>query len=806
MKKTVALLLSLIMLLSVCVVPIAAQDTEPAPENSLEDATVKDISGKTITLDGVMGADEGWAEKPYVLLDNLSQSGDARKLSGNTVDSITDDVYEKASEVRISEDGDYLYFFWQSWTEESSTIYFQFGFENVGVQKEGSTLRAASYIIGSENPETYWDGAVDEFYLGGSSSSWITGMNSNGSTGDLNNTEFFYKNSAFYLKKNADGTKSIELRVAIPEDIREKRLTQDIEVAYGSWERIRTDPSTQGLISSEGYDWTLCSNGFTLKSKAQTVNAEVKNVKGTTITLDGAMGDDEKWASIPYLLLDTLTTAEGVDKISDNTVGSSSTDDYETASAIRISEDGEFLYFFFESLTDVSEKIYFNVGFDGAETDGANGDKNLGVRVVIDLDHASGVWDGATETAFWANSYIANKDQLVKGDYFYDNTSFCLKKVGAKTTLELKLPIPVAAQEKRLTSDVVVTYGSLEENAADTTYTHGLVSPNGYGMNAGFDGFVLAQDATISASLNESVNKWIHSTVTDAKYTSLSDLTVNVIGDDYLQGGVLNDSLVWTALMSRKYDWTYASYAKAGSLVSSYNDIDAQPITVRYRSMSNNNPDIVIVNGGYNDYLNSVPLGDLNTTATDTDTFKGALNSMFKNMRRKYPNAMFVYTGLYNFPQAAGNDKTYLDYAAAAEEVCAANGVYFFKAYDPAVSGIDMSSEAFRAEYCVTTDNVCNLNLAGMKLVMGKYEAFLAESAADWAVNKDSILNGNKTEETTTAPIPTETTPVTTPTDTTPVDIGKKGGCGSSVSSACAVMFILIVSFGAVCFTRKKKV
>ena len=59
--------------------------------------------------------------------------------------------------------------------------------------------------------------------------------------------------------------------------------------------------------------------------------------------------------------------------------------------------------------------------------------------------------------------------------------------------------------------------------------------------------------------------------------------------------------------------------------------------------------------------------------------------------------------------------------------VAEAQGVYCINASDPAVSGVDMRNEAFRAKYNVKSSDVSHLNVDGMKFVLPYFEKALAE-------------------------------------------------------------------------------
>ena len=220
----------------------------------------------------------------------------------------------------------------------------------------------------------------------------------------------------------------------------------------------------------------------------------------------------------------------------------------------------------------------------------------------------------------------------------------------------------------------------------------------------------------------------------DSKLDSLKGLTVNILGDSYLKGQTLPEGSTWPGLLAKKYDWTLNNYAVNGCALASGSGCPyGTPIAECYDEMPNNNADVIIFDGGRNDYSYNVPIGTVDST--DPTTYMGAMNVIINGLKEKYPNAVIIFTTVWNFPDtnstATGKGITYLDYAQAAETVCAAKGVYCFKAYDPSFSGIDMRSVTFRAQYCLNKDDISHLNLDGMKLVMPKYEAFIAASLAD---------------------------------------------------------------------------
>ena len=173
------------------------------------------------------------------------------------------------------------------------------------------------------------------------------------------------------------------------------------------------------------------------------------------------------------------------------------------------------------------------------------------------------------------------------------------------------------------------------------------------------------------------------------------------------------------------------NYGKGGSTVSNY--VNKNPMCIRYSSMSNNNADIILLEGGRNDFNQSVPIGA--TDSHDKKTFSGALNVIIEGLKEKYPNAMIVCISNWNFP-GTKNGLDYTDYADAMEAVAEQQDVYFIRACDPEVSGINMKSTTFRAQYCMNPDDISHLNAAGMKIAMEHFEKILAEYYQDFLDKK----------------------------------------------------------------------
>ena len=59
----------------------------------------------------------------------------------------------------------------------------------------------------------------------------------------------------------------------------------------------------------------------------------------------------------------------------------------------------------------------------------------------------------------------------------------------------------------------------------------------------------------------------------------------------------------------------FSNYGIGGSTISNYVSTN-QPMVDRYHFMTENKPDIIIIEGGRNDYNKSVPIGTLDDTST----------------------------------------------------------------------------------------------------------------------------------------------------------------------------------------------
>lgn len=205
-------------------------------------------------------------------------------------------------------------------------------------------------------------------------------------------------------------------------------------------------------------------------------------------------------------------------------------------------------------------------------------------------------------------------------------------------------------------------------------------------------------------------------------YDVLLGRSINLIGDSYVAHSSLESGRTWGVLLSEKYAMDYKGYGQGGNCIVADGG-SGVPILERYKTMRSK-ADIVMVVGGRNDYNQRYPVGQVGDTTADT--FAGAVGLLIDGLRDKYPDSLILFSTCWRV-----NDEQ-AKYAEAMMAVCAERGVPCFNAADESLSGVKMADGAFRADYCIKATDVSHLNDAGMKLVMPKYEKFIAEEAAQF--------------------------------------------------------------------------
>ena len=239
-------------------------------------------------------------------------------------------------------------------------------------------------------------------------------------------------------------------------------------------------------------------------------------------------------------------------------------------------------------------------------------------------------------------------------------------------------------------------------------------------------------------------------TAYDAYRESLKNLTVVTIGDSYFDDPAVRPNM-WIDLLGEKYDLNLYNHGYSGSTVANYTGIiqnnnsgskgqvsALNPMVNRFdsgapRQMPDVDADIVLFDGGRNDFSRDVPLGSVynedGSLSMDEATFCGAANSVIAQIREKYPNALILTFTCYYYPETnTATGHTQLEFAEAMMAVAEANGVACFNNADQEMTGVYMDKADFRSAYCKSATDFSHLNAAGMKRVFPIIETFIADN------------------------------------------------------------------------------
>lgn len=217
---------------------------------------------------------------------------------------------------------------------------------------------------------------------------------------------------------------------------------------------------------------------------------------------------------------------------------------------------------------------------------------------------------------------------------------------------------------------------------------------------------------------------WIENSKKSSYYNVLEGVSFSVIGDSYLAGDSLGVEHVWCTLLAEKYGMKYINDGRNGSTMSNY-VTNKNPMVDRWASVVVGKPDIVIIEGGRNDYNQKVPIGT--NDDTDTRTFKGAVRYMIEKVRSKNPDALIICMTVWNVDSVNAIGNNCQDYGKAMIEMCQLLNVPVLNAMDVSFSGVDMNDAAFRTKYCQKPTDYSHLNQEGHRMVLPKFEKFIAE-------------------------------------------------------------------------------
>ena len=206
-------------------------------------------------------------------------------------------------------------------------------------------------------------------------------------------------------------------------------------------------------------------------------------------------------------------------------------------------------------------------------------------------------------------------------------------------------------------------------------------------------------------------------------FENLNGIVASFIGDSLFGGHRLGKEPTWIGLLAQKYDMECNNYGSNGCTLSACEG-GANPIVSRYHEIADNNPDLIVIEGGRNDYNKNAVIGEI---GGDITTYKGALSSVISGIRDKFPAATVVCVTFWRVgPRENELGLPTSAYTDAMKDVCQSMGVPCIDATDDDACGVYMTNPEFRAKYCFVPGDVCHLNEEGFKNVMPFFERELS--------------------------------------------------------------------------------
>ncbi len=287
--------------------------------------------------------------------------------------------------------------------------------------------------------------------------------------------------------------------------------------------------------------------------------------------------------------------------------------------------------------------------------------------------------------------------------------------------------------------------------------------------------------------------------VAPAYAKQLEGLTMLAMGDSYFAGDGIGKDNTWVNILGNKYGMNFINYGIGGSTISAYVTTN-NPMVNRIKQMEKLDADIILLEGGRNDYNKLVPLGD--TDDKSPTTFYGALNSSLDYLRKTYPDALIILVTPWKLNSQNSIGYSNVTYAKAMRTVAEERKdphIVCLYAADPDLTGVDMTNATFKMKYCIKPTDVSHLNIEGMKLVFPNMEKFVAEAYAEFIGYEEPQTT---VEETTAAPEPeTEATSAPETTAAPETEPEKTGGCGAFASFGA----LMAVVCGAWLIIKKNK-
>ena len=268
--------------------------------------------------------------------------------------------------------------------------------------------------------------------------------------------------------------------------------------------------------------------------------------------------------------------------------------------------------------------------------------------------------------------------------------------------------------------------------------------------------------ATLSAAQKEILDTFVAGkqpplTEEVAHLRKLDGLNVLAFGDSLFHGDAVGYSEQWIARLARRHSWNLTNLGRNGWTLAYAPDVSTRASI--YNNLMNNadfkygttastyfnygnaqslsaaDVDLILLEGGTNDFGSNIPIGTIDST--DCGTLMGATNLIVEKLLKDYPNATVVFVTswhLSGYKTINGASVAFLDYTANSMKQLyqahyASNPrVAIVDAGNPAVTGVNMEDASFRATYSIASGDKCHLNVEGMKIMESVMPKILADT------------------------------------------------------------------------------
>lgn len=216
----------------------------------------------------------------------------------------------------------------------------------------------------------------------------------------------------------------------------------------------------------------------------------------------------------------------------------------------------------------------------------------------------------------------------------------------------------------------------------------------------------------------------------------LKGVSILLVGDSFIAGWEPEQhDYLWSTLMDTQCGMDVVCAAVTGSTVT-LGEAEGYVYHGSYepyvtRELPDRDFDIVLVQGGMNDWMLCAPYGS--DDSRDVQTIKGAMNTVLDRLEGAYPDSLILAMSAWVDPGKCN----YVGYTAesydqAVQAIYAARGIPCFTACDPKISGIYADDPDFRVKYFRTPQDSWHLSEAGHRRFLPVITTWIYERWKDY--------------------------------------------------------------------------